>query len=369
MECEFCKNILKTKNSLSYHIKNNKKCLEIQINLMKKVDSSLILCEFCSKSFSVTNINKHILNCKIKKKNEDVLIRNSLEKLKNINTDLEKYNKELINENNELKKYNDKLNNEIEKYIKTTSKENKIIQELKEYVIKLETENNIYKKDHETISVIAKQPKNTTNNIINNLSIYDDNEIKNRFCVAISNIKPSDLYDGQKSIGRFVAPCLKNEDGTKMISCSDYSRNIFIYKDKNGIINKDIKCKNLADLIEPIASAKADELIKEDYNMKEKISKLSLLHDQVNIRYNEIKELRNHLLGFEKYTKKWKHISDSIKKKVDENEIDIREIEILKNQGINTDDEDDEKLIVAVDDIKEMKKDSTKFSKVLSELV
>ena len=41
----------------------------------------------------------------------------------------------------------------------------------------------------------------------------------------------------------------------------------------------------------------------------------------------------------------------------------------IENEGINTDDEDDTKLITGVDDIKEMKKDSTKFSKVLSELV
>lgn len=47
-----------------------------------------------------------------------------------------------------------------------------------------------------------------------------------------------------------------------------YARNVFVYKDKNGNINKDIKCKNLADLIEPIASAKADELIKEDYYIR-----------------------------------------------------------------------------------------------------
>ena len=47
----------------------------------------------------------------------------------------------------------------------------------------------------------------------------------------------------------------------------------------------------------------------------------------------------------------------------------MNEIEELENEGINTDDEDDEKLIEGADDIKEMKKDSTKFSKVLSELV
>ena len=338
-ECEFCKNILKSKNSLNYHVKNNKKCLEIQTKLVGNiVDSALTSCDFCKKNFSVTNIGKHVLTCKIKKKMENDNIMYEYEKLQNKIKELEECNKNL-----------------------------------QEYIIKLETENNIYKKDHETISVIAKQPKNTTNNIVNNLSIYDDNEIKNRFCVAISNIKPSDLYDGQKSIGRFVAPCLTNDDGTKMISCSDYSRNIFVYKDKNGIINKDIKCKNLVDLIEPIASAKADELIKEDYILKIKTSKLSTLHNQVNTRYKEIKELRNHILGFEKNTEKWKYILEVINKKIEENDNDMVEIEKLTNEGVNTNIEDDEeeenKFIVAVDDIKYMKKDSTKFSKVLSELV
>ena len=336
-KCDFCKNILKSKNSLNYHVKNNKKCLEIQSTLTDNVESSLTSCDFCKKSVSVTNIGKHVLICKIKKKIEEDNIRYEYKKLQNKIIKLEEYNKNL-----------------------------------QDYIIKLETENNIYKRDHETISVMAKQPKNTTNNIVNNLSVYDDNEIKNRFCVAISNIKPSDLYDGQKSIGRFVAPCLTNDDGTKMISCSDYSRNIFVYKDKNGIINKDIKCKNLVDLIEPIASAKADELIKEDYILKTKTSKLFILHEQVNMRYEEIKELRNHILGFEKNTEKWKYISDLINKKIKENDIDMNEIENLKNEGVNTyndEEEDENKLIVAVDDIKYMKKDSTKFSKVLSELV
>lgn len=366
MECEFCKSILKTKSSLNYHIKNNKKCLEIQSKIMLNIDSGLIECEFCNKSFSATNINKHTINCKIKKKIDIDKHLIEFEILQNKNKEIEELNKKLIIKNETLIAVNEKLMNDIEKL----TIENKSIQELKDYIIKLETENSIYKKDHETISDIAKQPKNTTNNIINNLCVYDDNEIKNRFSVALSNIKPSDLYDGQKSIGRFVAPCLKNDDGTKMLSCTDYSRNVFVYKDKNGNINKDIKCKNLVDLIEPIASAKADELLKEDCINKEKSYRLTTLHDKVNTRHNEIKYLRNHLLGFEKNTKKWKNISEIIEKKVNENELDMNEIEELENEGINTDNEDnDTKLIVGVDDIKEMKKDSTKFSKVLSELV
>jgi len=326
MECEFCKSILKTVSSLNYHIKNNKKCLEIQSKTIDNVKSDLIECEFCNKTFA--NIKKHLNICKEKKKE--------------------------TNENNK------KLIIEYEKKI----------QELKDYIIKLETENNIYKKDHETISDIAKQPKTTnTNNIINNLSVYDHDEIKNRFCIALNNIKPSDFYDGQKSIGRYVAPCLKNDDGTKMISCTDHTRNIFVYKDKNGNINKDIKCKNLAELIEPIASAKANELIKEDYDIKMKSFRLTELYNQVNKRINEIKILKQHLLGLENNSKKWKYTKELIKKKEDENEKDKNEIHDFENEGIIENETYDDKLMIAADDIKELQKDSTKFSKVLSELV
>jgi len=331
MECEFCKGILKTVSSLNYHKKYNKKCLEIQNKIIGDINYSLIKCDFCDKNFA--NIKKHLNICKEKKK--EILINYG------------KNNQEIINE------YEKK------------------IQELKDYIIKLETENSIYKKDHETISDIAKQPKttNNTNNIINNLSIYDHDEIKNRFCVALSNIKPCDLYEGQKSIGRFVAPCLKNDDGTKMLSCTDHTRNVFVYKDKNGNINKDIKCKNLADLIEPIASAKADELIKEDYNIKMKSFRLTTLYNQVNKRINQIKDYEIHLLGLDTESKKYKYIKELIKQKENENENDKNEIEELEDEGVIENNTYDDKLIDAADDIKEMQKDSTKFSKVLSELV
>ena len=337
MECKFCKSTLKTVSSLNYHLKNNKKCLEIQEKVTGEVNSALVKCEFCDKNYSMSNIGNHVKNCKTKK--VDVY-----EKLQN--------------------DYNN-LQTEYEKKIQE-------VQDLKEYIIKLETENSIYKKDHDTISDIAKQPKNTiNNNTINNLSIYDDNEIKNRFSIALNNIKPSDLYDGQKSIGRVVAPCLKNDDGTKMITCTDYSRNIFMYKDKNGNINKDIKCKNLAELIEPLASAKAGELMKEDYHNKTKSLRLLNLQKQISQREKEINELDRHLLGLEKDSKAWDNTFSIIRQKYSENRKNRIEIEELENEGITCADEYiySTKLVDAADDIKEMQKDSTKFSKTLSELV
>jgi len=360
MNCEYCKNSLRTLSSLNYHKKNNKKCLLLQSKLKVKVESSLILCTFCSNNFSISNINNHIKNCKKKKENLEKLLESSINENKSLNLNSEKYKKKL----EELQIDNEKLQVELN--------------ELKEKNIKLEAENHIYKKDHDTVTSIAKQPRitNTNTNNFNNLSVYNDDIIKDRFTSALNNIKPSDLYDGQKSIGRFVAPCLQNDDGTKMITCSDFSRNIFIVKDEEGNLNKDIKCRNLANIIEPIATAKVDELIKKDNDKRWKVTRLSILKKQIMEREIEIENLENHLLGFEKHSQKWYYIKGQILRKEKENDLDFEELEqldednstIIHNNTMNVINYD-EKLAVAADDIKEMKKDSSKFSKTLSELV
>ena len=184
MECNFCKRKLNSISSLNYHKKNNKKCLEIQTEFTDDVTSILVLCEFCNKNF--TNIRQHSVTCKVKQiKTYDIDSKILLEKIQS--------------DNEKLQEENEKLQEENEKHQKE-------ILEMKEYIIKIETENNIYKKDHDTITSIAKQPKITTNNNNNtyNLSVYDDDIIKDRFILAINNANPSDLYGGQKSIGRFV---------------------------------------------------------------------------------------------------------------------------------------------------------------------
>ena len=331
MECEFCKSKLKTVSSLNYHKKNNKKCLELQNQVLEEVDSALVNCEYCNKSFSSSKRIRHLEICKQKQKRE-------LEEIKRL---------------------------QIEN------------QELKEYIIKLEAENNIYRKDHETISDIAKQPKTnnttTTNNIINNLSVYEDKLIADRFTMALDNIKPSDFYDGQQAIGRILAPCLQNDDGTKMITCSDYSRGVFIKKDKHGNINKDIKCRNLVELIEPIASTKADELIKKDHLKRSKSYSLKILEEQIRKRENDIENIEETMLGLQKNSDRWLYYKNLITLKQKENQRDIEELEELRNSGIIVEEDIyntyDPKLLEAADDIKEMKKDSTKFSKTLSEFV
>lgn len=366
MECNYCKKSLKTLSSLNYHKKNNKKCLEIQKNNFDNINSILTLCLFCNKQF--TNIKTH--SCKIKKLKEEENINSANNKSQILINELKSEITKLNLENATIKSDNikiDELLEDIDNYKKE-------ITDMKEYIVKLEAENTIYSKDHETLTSIAKQPKTTsTTNNNYNLCIYDDNLIKDRFSIAINNIKPSDLYDGQKSIGRFVAPCLQNDDGSKMFSCTDFSRNVFVYKDTNGNINKDIKCKNLANLIEPIATAKVNELMKEDYDKRSKINRFKFLRKHIISRKEEIEKLENHLQGLKKETQQWYYIKSQILQKENDNERDNEELRNMDDDNdiyvLKNDEYCDEKLIVAADDIKEMKTDSSKFSKTISELV
>ena len=69
------------------------------------------------------------------------------------------------------------------------------IEEQKIYISKLETKVEIYEKDHETISDIAKQTKiTTTNNIINNLAVYDIDKITEKFTNKLEYITKEDIH-------------------------------------------------------------------------------------------------------------------------------------------------------------------------------
>ena len=98
MECTFCKSILQTTSSLNYHMKNNKKCLEIQVETVGTANSNLVECEYCNKNF--TYIKKHLNICKEKKKENNEKIKNDHEQLK---IKYEKKIQEIKNEHKQLK--------------------------------------------------------------------------------------------------------------------------------------------------------------------------------------------------------------------------------------------------------------------------
>ena len=356
--CQYCNSSLSNKGNLIFHQKNNKKCLEIQTNKSIKINSDLKECEFCNKKFNTNAIKRHLLVCSIKKEKE----------YKNKIIELEKI----------ILQKEDEYKNKIIKLENINFEQQNKISDLEKINIKLQSKNDIYEKDHQIITNLAQQPKNTTNtnNIINNLTIYDNELIAERFTNALNNIKPIDLYNGQESISRLIAPCLKNDDGTQLYKCTDYSRCVYIKKDKHGNIVKDINGKNLVELIEPIASKKADELLEEDINKRDKQRKIRHLKKLIETKYNELDELEQHIKGYEIDSNNWKYYSNKINmigEDIDKYKEEQEELENDDNNGILYDTEIieiyDDRLTDGVYDIKNMKKDCTKFSKKLSKLI
>jgi hypothetical protein len=355
--CQYCNSPLATKSSLIYHQKNNKKCIKIQESQLGEVKTDLKECEFCNKKFNNFSIKRHLLTCILKKEKG---YENKIAELEKIIVILKK-------------EYENKIS-ELEKTALQKEKkyENKI-SELEKVIVKLQAENNIYEKDHQVLTNLAQQPKTNTNNnnhIINNLAVYDNKLITDRFSDALSNIKSIDLYDGQESISRLIAPCLKNEDGTQLYKCTDYSRGVYIKKDKHGNLIKDINGKNLVELIEPIATKKADELLEENNNKKDKQIKIRYLKKLIENKYSEIEEIEQHIKGYIKGSDNWKFYNNKMKAIEKDIENYKEEQDELENEMINDAEEIcNDKLAEGVYDIKNMKKDSSKFSKKLSKLM
>ena len=208
MECEFCEKQLKTISSLNYHKKTNKKCLKIQ----DSKNNSLKSCEFCHKYFANSNLKIHEKSCKIKKKKDD---------------------------------------EEKDDIIENQKKE---ILFLKNEIFRLETENNIYIKDHEFVKTIASQPKNittTNNNILNNTNTnFNFNDPEKVKLMIDSKLTQNHIVNGQKGVAQFACDTiLKDDDGNINYFCTDTSRGMFRFQNAKGEFEKDVKAKKLTSML------------------------------------------------------------------------------------------------------------------------
>jgi len=223
MECEYCKKTLSTKSNLSYHQKNNKACLTIQQKENEnEIEIELVNCEFCNKSFSESNLIKHLKKCKIK-----------------IDKEIENFKKE---KNFEIKKLKEQHELETENFKREINK-------LNFEIVSLKAENNIFSKGHQEMIKLAKQPKTTKNNItIGGNNFFNDTEkVKD---IINSKLDRFDIAAGQKGIAQFAAKnILKDDDGLLKYVCTDSSRGIFNLLHDNGESEKDLKAKKLTDLL------------------------------------------------------------------------------------------------------------------------
>jgi hypothetical protein len=333
MNCIYCKTTFSSKTNLNNHQRTASYCLKLQ----GKSLSEEFKCKQCNKSFGQkNNLFRHEKKCK-----DSIEIQ--------------------------------KLRNEIE-----------LLQKDKEIAIlktKTEIYEKLYNKECKTVEKIALQPKisntnnnsnnnNTTNkNNIVNLATYDIDDIKNRYMSIIEKAEASDLYDGQTAVARMIVPCLSNSDGQKMIQCCDYSRSIFNYKDEFGNLNRDIKCIKLANAIEPIVSEKANSLMKEDFEKREKCRQFTYLKNKLRDENIELETLQEQIDNLPENSSQY----IEFRKKLDNKEDFVNEIydefKRLQYEGATYIEEEnfcDVKLVEGTEDIKKMKKNPSRFAKELS---
>jgi hypothetical protein len=240
MICEYCKKEFKTSSSLNLHIKTAKYCLKIQNDLgINNVNIEQYKCFVCGKIYSY--------------KQRLIIHLNQCTNLYNLNLILKDKNSFIENLEMKIK------SKDIE--IKSKDIEIKLIRD----------EQKIYKKDHEFIYELAKQPKNiintnnTNNNKINIISPLDLKNVDKLKNIINDNYKLDYIFSGQKGIAKFaVEHILKDDEGNPKYICTDPSRQIFKYKDENGEVRKDLEAKKLTNfLVEGGIKDKACDMMNE----------------------------------------------------------------------------------------------------------
>lgn len=365
--CDFCSKIFASKSLLTHHQTYTKYCLEIQ---NKKIEK--IICEFCEKELIKTSLKKHLDKCKIKiiKENENKIIKelnNEINSLKQtyIMKDMEciMIKKEYEQIKKELEQNKKEKNEEIEKL--------KIqVEEFKKQAYIFEGKNEVYKTDQQCLHKIAQQVKTNNNTTYNNLVIYDENVFTQKIKNGINQfLTPEIVCEGQVGLSKILGPCIEE---TKMIGCSDKSRSIFITKDKDGNLIKDIKGVKIASVIEPIASEKVDEIIQDDFEKRTCAQQIKSLQKNIRYRIERIQELEDFIDGLNSSSKEWNYNKNKIEEMIEENKRDSKLIENMldvENMFVEYNDDIllfDEKLISGASQIKTMKTDPSKFTTKLT---
>ena len=239
MECIYCKAILQTAYSLKQHQKSAKYCLS-------KQNKDLLhehLCSACGKGFTrKSSLDDHLKICKAN-----------------------------IPSVNQLQQILDEKNKDIFSLKKELDLSFKIIEELRK-------ENSEYRKE---MFILASKPTNNINNIGNtktttktqNLIISDWRQEVIQDKVE-ENFKLEHIEDGIKGVARFATKyIIQSEDGVKSYHCTDTNREVFMYKDEDGVVQKDIKARKLKNAIkEPILKKTAELSTDECHRLMDLIS-------------------------------------------------------------------------------------------------
>ena len=223
MECEYCNQILKTSGALKKHQNTAKYCLIMQ----NKSASEEHYCKFCGSSFTVKfTLDNHLKTCKSNSPDIQILRK-----------ELEVTKKDLVVALQTI----EELRNEVEDY-------------------------------KEKMFLLASKPTNHINNICNtkttnktqNLLVSDwrpeiiEEKVKDNF-------KLEHVEEGLVGVARFTSQYITNSDAeSKSYHCTDRNRDVFIYKDIDGVVQKDIKARKLKKAIKDPIIKKSSLLVIEE---------------------------------------------------------------------------------------------------------
>ena len=265
MECIYCKAVLQTVYSLKQHQNTAKYCLS-------KQNKDLLhqhLCGACGKGFTrKSSLDDHLKICKA----NTPVIQEQLHLFDQCKKDLES---SLLREKELITSYEKKIT-------KIYIEHEKIIEDLKKEI-------EDYK---DKMFILASKPTNINNNIGNtktttktqNLIVSDwrpeviQDKVK-------ENFKLEHIEDGIKGVVRFTTKYITQENnGIKSYQCTDSNREVFMYKDTDGVVQKDIKARKLKDAIkEPILKKTAELSTDECHRLMDLISSSKGNNDVVEI--------------------------------------------------------------------------------------
>ena len=277
MECQYCNQILKTQGALKKHQNTAKYCLTKQ-NKNAPVEHT---CCACDKTFTrKSSLEDHLKICKANIPSVNVL----QEIIETIKKDLEISLLQIEN----LKVQNKK---DLDAALLQILERDRQIDDYKEKMF-----------------ILASKPTNHINNIGNNKTTNKtQNLIVSDWRSEIiqekveDNFKLEHVKDGLIGVARFTSQYITNGDGeNKSYYCTDRNRDVFIYKDVDGVVHKDIQARKLKNAIKDPIIKKSSLLVLEersrlsDIIVKEKdIDIVTLSSNTMNRLTDKFREIKN----------------------------------------------------------------------------
>ena len=261
MECQFCKKVFSSKNTLSTHLNTAKYCLQIQGK-----ENNCFECDFCNKTFtSKQRLSDHKTNsCKEKKQKEteenETKHNEEYKKLKNEIKKKDKELKEKLEEKDKkLKETLEEKAKELKEKLEEKDKQliEKYEEKEKQLKEKLEEKDNQIKILYEKLekfenALIATSTKHSTTNNTTNITLNDNKMLNLNDNAKIKDfmankITPDVVCRGQEGLAEAVYNnLLKNEKKELLYTCVDVSRQIFEYINEKGEVERDVKANKLS---------------------------------------------------------------------------------------------------------------------------